>query len=488
MKITLFILPVLLLISGCLKQSFDAPPDTSNIDPGPPAGTTLISIAQLKNLNGAYNYTTGGDTTIINSDVCIAAVVTADDRSGNFYKAINVEDSSGGIQLAIDAYNLFNNYPAGRKIYVQCKGLTLGYNAGTPVLGMSVDETLTVQGIPGTQADAHIIKADVGHAIGPLAVTLAQLASSKPDRTLLNRLVVIQDAEFVDSTGAKPYAQPTGATNRDFKDCSGKKITLRTSNYAGFAAQILPVGKGAITGVFSIYTSPYNGSISPQLAIRDTSDVRFYEARCGGGNGGGGTTSNAAYISLDSLRNLYSSSNIKLGAYSIHGTVISDAASGNVTSGLIALQDGLRGISVFGLSGTFNLGDSLVIDVSGDSLLKYRGALEVKIVGGSAVSKAASNVPVILRTPTIADINASYADYEWTLVKIANASSPSAGTTYSGNKTLNDGTGNITLYTAASAAFAAQAVPSGAHNWAGIVSQYNSTKQLQLRNPASDVQ
>jgi hypothetical protein len=246
-------------LPACLKQEAAGPPDTSSYDPRLPVTAT---IAELKAMNGYYNYRTGGDTTVIITEVTVAGIVTANDKSGNFYQAVHIEDSTGGIQVMIDGYSLYASYPVGRKVYVVCRGLMLGYSAGTPVLGAGVDEQMSMQPITGSKVAAHVIKADVGHQVTPKVVTLGELTATSPDRSLLNCLVRMEDVEFTDSLSSLSYAQPNAATSRNIRDCASREIAVRTSNYASFAAICLPGGKGSVTGLFSIYTSAVTGRIT----------------------------------------------------------------------------------------------------------------------------------------------------------------------------------------------------------------------------------
>lgn len=467
-----------LLCAACIRNAYEPPPDLSGMDPRLPVSH---SIALLKSMNGLYDYRNGGDTTLIQDSVVISGIVTANDKSGNLYKSIVVEDSSGAIQLLIDGYSLYASYPVGRKLYVRCAGLMLGYNGGTPVLGLGVDEQQNVQSIPGNRIEAHIVRADVGHPVLPMEVPIEKLTAGAGnlDRSLINRLVRISDMSFVDSTGERSYAQSNTTTNRDLKDCSGKKIALRTSNYSSFAACRLPVGGGSITGIFTIYTSAVSGAISPQLTLRDTSDVSMNGLRCGAV---AGSSSPPPLISVDSLRKMYKGKGIRLPALRITGSVISDAASGNVSKGLLILQQGGNGISVYmGGQIPFVPGDSLVLDLTGDSLKSYAGMLELTGVSASVVAKVASGRFVVPRLVTLGALYTGFAKFEATLVRVDDAVVRESGS-YSGSRTLEDASGSVTLRTASTAVFAGFTLPTGAKSFTGIASWYNSTRQLNIRN------
>src|SRR4051812_36400252 len=113
----LFIAVTVFSFSSCMKKDYDRPPDTSGYDP---MLKVTHTIAQLK----AFNPPPGGAVKI-DSDIVVYGIVAADDRSGNFYKQIVVQDSTGGMTVLIDGKNLYNEFPIGRKVYIKCKGLIL---------------------------------------------------------------------------------------------------------------------------------------------------------------------------------------------------------------------------------------------------------------------------------------------------------------------------------------------------------------------------
>ncbi len=467
---------LLLFFAACIRNAYEIPPDRSGVDPGLPVNRT---IALLKAMNGLYDFRTGGDTTLIRSPVTISGIVTANDKSGNLYQSVVIEDSTGALQLLIDGYSLYAAYPVGRKLYVRCAGLTLGYNGGTPVLGLGVDERLNVQPIPGSRIDQHIVKADVGHAAAPLELPLEKLTAATLDRSLVNRLVRLSDVMFSDSSGTRSYAQPNATTNREIRDCGNRRISLRTSNYASFAAAPLPAGSGTVTGIFSIYTSTVSGAVSPQLTIRDTGDVSMRAPRCGYT---GGAAEPPPLIGIDSLRRLYAGKPLRLPALRIAGIVISDAASGNISPGLFILQGGSCGISVYtGGQVPFVPGDSLLISLGGDSLRSYAGMLEITGASVSSIVRAGSGRPVVPRTLTLGALYSGFSACEATLVRVDQARVSESGS-FGGSRRLEDATGSIILRTAGTAVFAGQPLPVGPRSFTGIATWYNGTRQLCMRN------
>jgi hypothetical protein len=241
---------------------------------------------------------------------------------------------------------------------------------------------------------------------------------------------------------------------------------------------MLPEGRGAIRGILTIYKS---FSTTPQLILRDTSDVMFYGPRCSS------VTTAMPMVTIDSLRKMYSGSNTVLPPLKVSGVVISDILQGNVSSGNFILEDGSnRGIILYLSSGSYNLGDSLLIDVSGAKLQLYNGAMELTGLSSSKITKVAKGKSVAPITVTISQLKSSFAQYENVLVKVLNATI-GGGTTYGGSLKLTDATGNISLYTASTASFAGTPVPSGAKTVVGIATPYAPNNEIKLRDPVIDV-
>lgn len=448
-----------LSFTSCVKKNFDAPPDPSTFDPHLTTNGSLGSVKALA---------AGTVAVPIDSDWTIAATVIADDRSGNLYKQIVIDDGTTGMTLLLEANNLYGDYPVGRKIYLKTKGLYIGTYSGLHQIGM-IDETGSMIGIPSTLIGSHVVKADYPHAVIPDTVSLTDLS----DPIHENRLVYIKDVEFAASNLGMSYAQAStvsSGTNRTIEDCAGNSVILRTSGYANFQPYIVPSGKGGIIGI----ASTYNGS--GQLIIRDTTDVRMYDERCG---------ANTPIITIDSMQKMYSGADVAMPEAKIAVIVISDRANGNTTASNVVVQDASgRGVVMYfqgsGNTPTYDMGDSLVVDITNNTLTTYQGGLELKANVSKIVNYKGNHNVTPLRI-SLADLNANFMTYQSTLVEIANAT-VTGGTTYSGNKTLNDGTGTISLYTTSGAGFATQPLPTTPMTFRGIATPYTNGNEIKLRN------
>ncbi|MBP8824305.1 MAG: choice-of-anchor J domain-containing protein [Flavobacteriales bacterium] len=247
----LLALPLLLASAMGCKKEFDSPPVRTI-----PAGGVL-TIAQLKAL---YQGTPVHFTD--SAAQSVYAVVTADEQSGNLYKNLYVQDHTGA--MAIRLLNSGGLYQ-GDSIRIYLPGTVL-----SPYNGLMQIDSVDV--------DNNVVKQATGVYVAPTATTIAALAADAGlGGALQSKLISLSGVEFTDSTGTLTYADPINQAtlNRDLEDCNGSTVIVRTSGYANFAGQHLPTGKGTFIGIASWFGS------SPQLYIRNLSDVQLNGPRCG---------------------------------------------------------------------------------------------------------------------------------------------------------------------------------------------------------------
>lgn len=181
------------------------------------------------------------------------------------------------------------------------------------------------------------------------------------------------------------------------------------------------------------------------------------------------------YIALYDVRNLYKGEDVTLsrdnlfGSTSIAVMVVSDHSGGNLPAGMLVVQDSrrltqLRGISInLGADATaYAPGDSLHINVEGAVLTKVNGSLQLTGITKDRIQKVSSGNTIPINKVPINLILADPEKYESTLLVIVKGGFnplPSPTDTYAGNRTLNDGFGNLTLHTDNKASFASETLP-----------------------------
>lgn len=208
------------------------------------------------------------------------------------------------------------------------------------------------------------------------------------------------------------------------------------------------------------------------------------------------------YFSMYDLRYLYKGEDVTLtkekmfGSDKLTGVVVSDHSGGNLPEGLLCIQDarriGLRGISIPLGSAAANYvpGDSVIVNVEGAVLKKVNGILQVTGVSPEDVNKVASGRDIPVNRVPVNKLFQNPDFYESTLVAIVKGGFnplPVAGDKLSGDKTLNDGFGNINLHTEVTSPIANVDAPVLA-NYFGIpfnkqVTEDSVAPQFHLRNP-----
>jgi hypothetical protein len=455
-----------LSLSGC-KKEFDEPPGFGE----DPAGVSAnITIAALKAL---YS----GTFLPITDNLIIEGIVVADDKSGNFYKSIVIQDATGGILIKIDATELYNEYPIGRRIFVKCQGLVLGDFNKLIQLGIGTDNTDPASpvliSIPFYQKDRFILKGKYGITVDPVEVSITEL-----DDSYQNMLIRINNVEFTDSDADMFFADAINkvSINRRLKDCFNNEIILRSSGYADFANTKTPVTRGSIIAIYSVFRN------DKQLYLRNLNDVAGMTLpRC-----------DAALdvIDISAVRAAFTGSATTAPFGKIRGVVISDRANGNINSRNIVVQDATAGIVIrFAANHSLNLGDEVEVNVSGLELSEFSGLLQVNNVPLANATLLGLGTLPTPQTITISALLANFENYESELVKIVNAAITGGGATYSGTRTLADATGSIDLFTLGGASFSGTAYPTGTVNVTGIAGQggAGSSKQISIRN-TSDVE
>ncbi len=198
--------------------------------------------------------------TVFNEDASVYGIVTADEQSGNLYKAAFIQDRATG--AALELYlNATSGVRIGDSIRVYLKDVTYTVYNGLPQLS-------------NFEADGHIVILANDKPIQPAEATIADVVAGK----YLAGLVKLSNVMF---TEKNTFAEPTTYGNRTLVDPSdfSKTVIVRTSNYANFANDSLPQGTGSVVCIASLYGSTW------QLLIRSAKELVFDGYNPGGGGG-----------------------------------------------------------------------------------------------------------------------------------------------------------------------------------------------------------
>lgn len=200
-------------------------------------------------------------------------------------------------------------------------------------------------------------------------------------------------------------------------------------------------------------------------------------------------------ISIYDLKSIFKGSPVLLseatmfGSQKITGVVTSDHSGNNMPDGLLVLQHLGRlnmrrsiAVNIGADAAKYFPGDSIVITATGGTLQRQNGILQITGLSGTAVNKISSghNITALLISDATA-IAKNFDVYENALAIITKAEfnpPASPGETFAGDKTINDGSGNLILHTGADAAFASKALPFLATYSGILVPQQDSSFKL----------
>jgi len=251
--IGVFILGMGIIISSCVKDDPDIPPE-STIPFDPDKVLTIQDIKVIKDTSGGYTF----------DDIySVYAVVGMDEESGNIYKAAYVQDETGGIQLN----------------FLNAGGLYLGDSIRVMLQGGTVDDYGGLYQINNLDVGRNIVKLATNKEPDPIVLTIQEVNANLANYQSM--VIQIDSVQFVDGDLGKTYADSvTKETGEVYlEDESGSTILVRTSGYANFSNHTLAEGKGTFTSILT----EYNGTA--QLIIRDIAEVDLSGQRSGGGGG-----------------------------------------------------------------------------------------------------------------------------------------------------------------------------------------------------------
>ena len=243
-KITILLIVIAAILTGCNLEP-DVAPMPSFIGE---ANTTIAELLAMHEIGSEDSF----DSIPVGSNIVICGYVTTSDEWGNNYKYINIQDETGAIQIKIDNKALYHKYQVGQRVYVKCDGLVLGDYRKLPQLGLWANGSM--QAIPSFKTYLYLFPDGTPREdLKPIDMTTIPAANSIPS-TMYNCLVRLVGATFVEG-GTATFSEPGASTSHDIKMADGTTITLRTSNYATFASETLPVGTGEITGILTRYNN-----------------------------------------------------------------------------------------------------------------------------------------------------------------------------------------------------------------------------------------
>jgi hypothetical protein len=248
------VLGLMLLVVSCTKPQEDIPPVIENDD------VVTMTIAELLAL-----YTVSNDIPYqeIPMGTVISGVVTSCDKEKNCYQYLTIQDETGGIMISLRNTELYNKYPVGLSLTVECDGLVIGHKYRNKQIGIEKDGALTA--INKSEEENYLFPdGTVGEEPAPLVIT----SKNQIDDSYYNRLVRIEGCRM--QNGGVDVFCPDSVTTyctRYMLLADSTVMSLRTMSRASFAHEVLPAGRCNLKGIL------VNSSAGPLLYLRSLDDV-----------------------------------------------------------------------------------------------------------------------------------------------------------------------------------------------------------------------
>ena len=216
-----------------------------------------LPIGEVYTIEDILNMEPG---TVFTEDASVYGIITADEVSGNLYKAAFMQDRATG--KAIELYlNAVSGVRIGDSVRIYLKDVTYAMYNNLPQLS-------------NFEADGHIVILANNKPIEPKLTTIAEVNAGNH----LAQLIRLENVRF---TEQNTFADPTTYGNRTLADPTdySQTVIVRTSNYANFANDSLPQGTGSLVAIATVYNSTW------QLLIRSARELDFEGYVPGGDNG-----------------------------------------------------------------------------------------------------------------------------------------------------------------------------------------------------------
>jgi hypothetical protein len=448
-----------------------------------------LTIAEFKS---KYNT----DFAQITAPVILKGVVNATDETGNIYKRLYLQDETGGIEISIDASNLYTKYRVGQEIFIECQDLYVGKYSGVLQIGYPYlkNGVETIGRMPEIVAKSHIfLNGTPDKNVTPTVVnSISELTES-----MLDKVITIKGIFFTNG-GKESFASKTKTTSQEFTDSKGIKGIIYTSNYATFAQNILPKGLGTITAILSSYNGTW------QLIIRDKNDIGTFDPSVTEPPKPPVYTGNANKTIAELKAQFTADLTEITDDIVIKGVVTSSDETGNIYKKFY-IQDETGAISIAvnakELYKTYQPGQEVFVECKGLYVGTYGGVLQigqkyintktnVTQIGQMTDAQARTHIffkqdPGALVTPIVTDIASITPDMQDKLITIKNVTFTNGGkNSYAADKVntseeLKDANGNsIIVYTSGYATFASTILPTGPVTITAILSQFKGTWQL----------
>lgn len=239
---------------------------------------TTIADFKTKYWKTDDNYYTEVGTTASGEHTVIAGRVIANDKSGNIYQNVVIQDSTAAVCIAVSMKNMYLKCHIGEEVIIDLTGLYAGkysglfqigkadtYTSGstsTPQIGKMAEETFNAHaqfnGLP--QPDS----------VRVIEMTIEEMLANQTNPEFLikyqSQLIELKGVSFKGGGELLWAERGTSHNTRYLYNQSGRKIAVDNSGMSDFNDKVLPVGHGDVVAIASYFRSAF------QLVFRSNDD------------------------------------------------------------------------------------------------------------------------------------------------------------------------------------------------------------------------
>lgn len=268
---SLAILALVFSFTSCVE-------DDTNMD-NTETGIVTYEFTTTKTVQQIVTFNNTSLPVAYTADDIIEAYVTSSDETGTFYNTICFQDiatntsQAVGLSVSANFSSYAKGFTPGRKAYIKLKGLYTAVVDGSLKIGTLYNGA--IGRISENEWQNYLFPSATKVSENNMVRTVSLTTAAT--NTNLNTLIEIDNVQFADGSLARTYFDVDSggsATNHNIIDVTGGTTRFfRVSQYALFAYQNVPSGRGKIRGVMTKYGSDF------QFIVRHQNDVKLTNPR-----------------------------------------------------------------------------------------------------------------------------------------------------------------------------------------------------------------
>lgn len=237
------------------------------VEPLPEANITIAALKAEYWDNSKSDYVS--TITARDGDIptIIEGTVISSDESGNIYKSLVVADETAAVLFGINDSKLWSKYKVGQRLRINVTDMNIGRYRNLMQIGAGQGDQMGRMELGTFRSATQLIGDPAPFTVQPKVTTIDVLNASKATQEgqiqWQSQLVKLEGVHFAQP--GEPFVSGNQNTNRDLLSAAGAAIIVRTSSYATFKDELLPVGTGNVTAI----VGQFNNDMQLQLINSD---------------------------------------------------------------------------------------------------------------------------------------------------------------------------------------------------------------------------